>query len=483
MTDGYGGRRPPAGWEDDRAYGSGGALAGEGSYAHLAGTRSEPYHHDPYEDGGGAGEHYAPGEHYRSDEHYPEDDHANSWADEEGYPEDADYLEEEDYSEHGGHVDEYGRWVYDGDLHDGRDGYRGGPGGRAGHARRRPSRRRHPVLTVVAALFAVFVLVVVGLFFHFEGEISPSGHPGKLVSVTIPAGASSAEIGSILAKAGVIHGSSLFRYYVKLKGAGPLLPGTYSLAVNEKYDQAIAALSAGPPLVVERLVIPEGFTMQQIAARIASLPKLGLSAPKFLAAASSGQVRSPYEPSGVNNLEGLVFPATYEIKQGMSETDVLQSLVDRFDQEATSLNLTQAAATLKMTPYQVITVASIVEREAKLDVDRGPVASAIYNRLRIGKPLGADSTLVYALRQSNPAISVNSINYNQPNPYNTRLNRGLPPTPIANPGVPSLTAAAAPPATNYLYFVETNPDGKLSFASTDTGFAHLEAQCRAANLC
>ena len=90
---------------------------------------------------------------------------------------------------------------------------------------------------------------------------------------------------------------------------------------------------------------------------------------------------------------------------------------------------------------------------------------------------------MYALRKADPSIIVNSINYNQPNPFNTRLNKGLPPTPIDNPGIPSLVAATNPPTTPYLYFVETNPDGKLSFASTNAGFQNLENECQAANLC
>ena len=484
-----GGARRGPGWDDD-AYGAGHAA---GSYADLArGTprRADRFgEHYPEDDGGVWASRGHAGDGY-PEEGYPEAAHPAGGYAEDGYPEDGypedgwaeDAYAEEGvaYPEHGGYLDADGHWVYEDDEFDagippGRRGY--------GHSRGRVPRRRHPVRTAILALLLAFVLVVVGLFVHLEGEISPGGHPGKLVSVTIPAGTSSAEIGSILARAGVIHGSSLFRYYVKLKGDGPLLPGTYRLAVNEKYDQAIAALTAGPPVITERLIIPEGFTLRQVAARLAALPRLGLSAAKFMAAATSGAVRSPYEPPGVNNLEGLVYPATYEITGGSTETDVLQKLVARFDQEAASLNLTRAAAALGVSPYQVITVASIVEREAKLDVDRGPVASAIYNRLKVGMPLGADSTLVYALRQRDPSISVSSIDYNQPNPYNTRLNKGLPPTPIANAGAPSLAAAAAPPSTTYLYFVETNPDGKLSFASTSHGFADLEAQCRAANLC
>jgi UPF0755 protein len=167
----------------------------------------------------------------------------------------------------------------------------------------------------------------------------------------------------------------------------------------------------------------------------------------------------------------------------MDEADILQEMVTAFVERATALDLTGRAAALKMTPYDVVTVASIVEREAKLDADRGGVASAIYNRLRAGIPLGADSTLVYALRQSDPGVDVAKINYNQPNPYNTRLHAGLPPTPIANPGLPSLTAAVDPPATTYLYFVEINPDGKLGFASTTSGFEQLTDECRAAGLC
>ncbi|MGI8491987.1 MAG: endolytic transglycosylase MltG, partial [Acidimicrobiales bacterium] len=245
----------------------------------------------------------------------------------------------------------------------------------------------------------------------------------------------------------------------------------------------IKALEAGPVNLTERLTVPEGYTLDPIASRLAALPGLHLSAARFLAAASTGAVRSPCEPSSSNDLEGLVFPATYDVKQGDSEARVLQEMVDRFVSEADNLGLAQGAATLGYTPYQVVIVASIVEREAKLDSDRGPVASTLYNRLKAARPLGADSTLVYALRQRNPGLDPAHVNYNQVNPYNTRANKGLPPTPISNPGIPSLQAAISPPATSYLYFVEVNPDGQLGFASTNEGFKQLTVACRAAHLC
>jgi UPF0755 protein len=210
---------------------------------------------------------------------------------------------------------------------------------------------------------------------------------------------------------------------------------------------------------------------------------MGLSADKFLAAATDGSVRSPYEPTGVNDLEGLLFPATYPVRQGETEVDVLEQMVGAFDDRADSLGLAAAAASLHETPYQVVTVASIVEREAKRDADRGPVASVVYNRLRIGMTLGADSTQTYYLRVRDPGVDPSPAQLNQPSPYNTRTNKGLPPTPIASPGLPSLQAASHPPHTNYLFWVEVNPDGQLGFASTNAGFVQLQQQCQAAHLC
>ena len=114
----------------------------------------------------------------------------------------------------------------------------------------------------------------------------------------------------------------------------------------------------------------------------------------------------------------------------------------------------------------MVTVASIVEREAKLTADRGPVASVLYNRLHAGMPLGADSTQTYYLRLTHPDLTPTVAQLNEPSPYNTRLNKGLPPTAIANPGLASLQAATAPPSSNNLYFVQIKPDGQLGYAAT-----------------
>lgn len=333
----------------------------------------------------------------------------------------------------------------------------------------------------MSAVAVVAVVAVVAAYVLHQ--IDPGGRLGRKVTVAVPAGSSVATIGRRLAAAGVIHDAAIFGIYARLEGFTNLQAGTYHLATNESYSEAVAALQAGPALVVDKLVIPEGFTLRQIAARIVALPGMHTSVAAVEALSSSGAVRSPYEPAGVNDLEGLLFPATYDVTVGESPQLVLTQMVQAFDQRAAIAGLPQAAAALGISVYQLVTVASIVQAEAKLDSDRPDVASVLYNRLRAGIPLGADSTLIYALRRDNPNLDLATVDYQAPSPYNTRIHTGLPPTPIGNPGLPSLDAAARPPATNLLYFVEVNPDGALGFASSAAGFAQLQAQCVAAKLC
>ena len=466
MSDHRPGR--PGGYWDQEEYGAArtGAQTGSGQgTGHPAGPADGGGYH-------GDGGHYD--EAHYGDGHYDEAHYGDGHYDEAHYDD--------------GHYDQ--AHYEDGHYGDGSGGEgwpavsaSGAPSYRRPRPDRRTGRRRHPVLVALALIVVLIVVVVGGGLLYAEQQINPGGKPGPLVSVVIPAGATTRQIGSDLASAGVIHNGTIFAYYVKVTGDGPLLPGTYQLARNESYTSAINSLKNGPKIITENLTIPEGYTLRQIAERVGALPHIGISAAAFLQAAQSGSVRSPYEPPGTNSLEGLLFPATYTVKAGESATDLLYAMVGAFNDRANQIGLTAAAAKLGRTPYQVITVASIIEREAKIASDRGPVASAIYNRLRIGMKLGADSTQTYYLRLTDPTIEPTPAQLDQPSPYNTRTNTGLPPTPISNPGLASLQAASAPPTTTYLYFVETNPDGKLSFASTNAGFDDLQRQCRAVGLC
>ena len=340
------------------------------------------------------------------------------------------------------------------------------------------------MIKIVAILVAVLLVVGGVALFWAERQINPGGHHGPDVTVVIPQGASKSSIAHILSKDGVIHDAALFNLYVRLKGTGILYPGTYRLPKNSSYQTAISALENGPIPIVDKLVIPEGFTVRQIAAAVAALPGFHLSAEKFVAAATDGTVKSPYEPTGANNLEGLLFPATYQVQQGESEIDIVQQMVQAFNQRAVDIDLSAAAAKLGETPYALVTVASMVEREAKLAGDRGPVASVIYNRLKAGMALGIDATETYYLELTNPNGQPTGAQVaGGPSAYNTRTHKGLPPTPIANPGLPSLQAAANPPTTDYLYFAVVKSDGQLGFATTFAAFEAIQNECIAIKAC
>jgi peptidoglycan lytic transglycosylase G len=328
-----------------------------------------------------------------------------------------------------------------------------------------------------AVLVLVIAVVAIGLagYFHFKSEID-AGPPGRPVTVSIPQGTSTAGIAHVLAKAKVIHSPTLFEIYTKVVGTKPLLAGTYRLPTNESYGKVIAALQKGP--VMKELVVPEGFTVAEIARAVGGL-QVGIDTRAFLRAVD--EVRSPYEPAGKDNLEGLLYPATYPVTYGESAVALVRYMVSTFDYHAAQAGLASAAQKLGFSPYQVVTVASIVEREAKEEADRGPIASAIYNRLARGMPVGAESTLLYGLGKGLPFQG--TLDLTDPNPYNTFVNKGLPPTPIASPGDPSLLAAMHPPKTPYIYWVEVNPDGKMGFGSTNAQFVQLQRKCKAAQLC
>jgi UPF0755 protein len=339
---------------------------------------------------------------------------------------------------------------------------------------RRPKRPRWMgwLLIIVVVGLTVGALSVVWV----RQQISPGGKQGAQVTVTIPKGSSTAKVSSLLGKAGVIHSPTVFRFYVKLKGAGPLLAGTYNFRKNSKYDTVISLMRKGPIVQETRLTIPEGFTLTQIADRVGKLP--GLNSQKFLDLATNGQLRSPYQPAGVNTLEGLLYPATYDVKPGEDEASILQRMVNAFDAQMQNVTVDPSLSPLGITPYQVVIVASIIEREGKLNEDRGPIASVIYNRLKKGMKLQLDSTVLYGQH----ATDQHQLDTNSDTPYNTYKYKGLPPTPMASPGMPSLQAAAHPPTTPYFYYILIDPNGKQAFAATSKEFDHLRAEAKAKGL-
>jgi UPF0755 protein len=240
----------------------------------------------------------------------------------------------------------------------------------------------------------------------------------------------------------------------------------------------------GPKIV--SVLIPEGYTADQIAllAREDGLRGSYLSA--LGAASHRGLLRqSAYgAPHGTHSLEGFLFPATYELYAGAPAAQLVQEQLIAFRRNFGSIlggrsGEVDRARKLGVTPYELLTVASIVEREAGTSHDRPLVAAVVYNRLKTGMTLGVDATLRYALRDFAHPLSEAQLATNTP--YNTRLRKGLPPTPIANPGAAAIRAAAHPARVSYLYYVAgADGCGELAFSTSYAQFERNAAAYRQA---
>lgn len=334
-----------------------------------------------------------------------------------------------------------------------------------------PRRRRLGMSLLAAGLAVLLLLGAAGVWV----ERGVRGHPGgAAVAVTIPTGATTGRIVAILHDHGVVGDATLFRWYLRFKGAGSFQAGDYTLRRRQPFAAVVSDLKKGPAVVSHRLTIPEGFTLAQIAARVGRLA--GRSADAFLQLARSGAVRSQYEPAGSNNLEGLLFPDTYDFDPRDDERAILTRLTQGLDAVAAATGLDQGAARLGLTPYQVVIVASMIEREAKVPEDRGMVARVIYNRLKSGTPLGVDATLRYGLDR--PTQPLRQSDLASDSPYNTRKRAGLPPTPIASPGRAALEAALNPTPGPWQYYVLADASGRHAFLTTNAEFQRAVAECR-----
>jgi UPF0755 protein len=315
---------------------------------------------------------------------------------------------------------------------------------------------------VLVGLFVAVLLVAAAGAVWVQRQINPPGEPGAEVEVVIEEGMSVDEIGRLLAEQGVIANATVFRYYARLNGADNIQAGRYTLNERESFGRVLDILAGGADVDQERLTVPEGLTVEKVADVVGQLP--GRSAARFLELVRSGTVRSQYQPPGNNNLEGFLLPETYFFDEGADEEAILRRMVREFDDTATALGIATAAARLDVTPYELIVIASMVEREAKVPDERGQIARVIYNRIEQGMRLNIDATVIYALGGDKERLLFRDLEVDSP--YNTYRVDGLPPGPIASPGRASLEAAVAPTPGPWLYYVLTDHDGRHAFATT-----------------
>jgi UPF0755 protein len=330
------------------------------------------------------------------------------------------------------------------------------PSGRSEQRRRRLRRRR--IVAMAVGVVVVFVLAVVA---WYELESHALGSAGRREIVQVKHGDSDSTIVGRLAADHVIGSSLAFRLSDLVHGSPTLVPGYYLLHQNESFGQVRSLLDAGPN--ISALSVIRGLTLSEVAERVDDLP--GHDSGAFAKVASSGVVHSEFSPPGSDDLEGMLGTGTYLVLPGESDTSILAAMVHRFDSQAAAIGLsTASAAAFGLTPYQVITAASIVEKEGYIYKNMPDVARVIYNRLAAGTPLQMNATVLYSLGQDGGTVTSQDLQLHTP--YNTYLTVGLTPTPICTPSATALRAAVHPPAGAWLYFVLVNKDGTEAFADT-----------------
>jgi len=301
-----------------------------------------------------------------------------------------------------------------------------------------------------------FVIVVA----WYEFQVRSGSPGGRIEVVRVVSGAGTSSLIGDLTRHGVISSATAFRAYLWFHGPSLVQSGAYEFRQHENYDLVRSRIIDGPD--VFDIEVPPGFTVAELADRVGDVPRHHQGA--FARLATSGAVRSPWEPEGSTNLDGLMAPGTYQILPGESDRMILTQMIDRFDATANADDLRARAAALGVSPYQAITVASIVEKEGEFPENLGKVARVVYNRLAAGMPLQMNATVFYAEGRDGGAFT--AADEDLDTPYNTYRYAGLTPTPICFPSQASLEAALAPPPGSWIYFVLVSKDGVEAFADT-----------------
>jgi uncharacterized YceG family protein len=348
------------------------------------------------------------------------------------------------------------------------------PGGNGADGPPRRGRRRRLLGPFALVLLIVVVAVLWFLFSMYQPGKSADG---PRVSVTVPHGGTLGVIADRLNTAGVISSPFFFKLRARIAGhTSDLKPGVYELRKDMPYSDVLTKLTQGPPKRVLNITVPEGRARSEIAPLVKAAGISGdyLKASVRAPALNLRRYRAPRRAT----LEGFLFPATYELKLNADATALVTRQVEAFKQSFAKVDMSYARKK-NLTPYDIVTIASMVEREAQVARERPLIASVMYNRLKRGMPLGIDATIRYATGNWTRPLRMSELR--TASPYNTRTRRGLPPGPIGNPGLSSLQAAARPARTNYLFYV-VKPDrcGEHAFSSTDAQFQRDVAKYNAA---
>jgi UPF0755 protein len=333
-----------------------------------------------------------------------------------------------------------------------------GPAG-TGPARRRASLRvRRRRLAFAAMLVGIVVLAAV-LWFAFEAY--PIGGSGPPVVFQVTTGESFGQIADTMAAKGIIGSAFALRLDLLITGTPSVQPGWYELPTSSSFSHVRAVLS-GPPNA-SAVVVRTAETSLEVAQSLAEAQNAAF-AKGFLSDVRNGVVRSAFQPTPHGSLEGLLAPGTYVLVPKETPAALVAQMADRFVGRAASVGLTPNSTLHGLDANQLVTVASIVEKEGYLAKNMPKVATVVYNRLAKGSPLQMDATVEYAIGQDGGPVTHRTESIQSP--YNTYLHTGLTPTPICIPSTQALDATLHPPIGPWRYFTLIDADGTLAFATT-----------------
>lgn len=316
---------------------------------------------------------------------------------------------------------------------------------------------------ILIAVICVAVIIVAGAVFYITGlGKALDSNDTQTVSVIISSGSSTGQIGQILEEEGIISSADKFKIWSRIKGYDSRYKaGTYTLSPSMDF-QKIADIIVSGKVTTVNFTIPEGYTIYQTASAITA-KGLG-DYDTLVSLIEAGDFEYDFLKDAQNNknkLEGYLFPNTYTVDEGMNEEQIIKVMLDQFEKQPYKV---YAESGSSYSLNDIITVASIIERECKVDEERPLVASVIYNRLAKGMPLQMCSTVQYVLGKQKEVLTYADTRIESP--YNTYTNTGLPPGPICSPGLAAIKAALNPADTDYLYFVLSEKlDGTSNFSS------------------
>lgn len=323
--------------------------------------------------------------------------------------------------------------------------------------------------TLLKAIVVVILFIgiaIVGTLFYYNSMISPVDETAtEGLIIEIPQGSSLRKASSILHSNNLIKNERVFLLYAKLNEKESIKAGRYSISKSNSTHEILDILNKGAIAIDNKITIPEGYEVRNIAQTLESAGIL--SADEFIETANNVELfKKDYDflsSESILSLEGYLFPDTYYINNDMNSEDIIRLMLNRFENIYKSNQLEERLLEKNITLNEFITMASIVEREAVLQEERPVIAGVFYKRLSINMPLQSCATVQYIIKERKPILSIADTKIESP--YNTYINSGLPPAPIASPGLNSMLATLEPEETDFIFFVARG-DGGHEFSKT-----------------